>query len=108
MYKRSYKFTQSMNLGMELTALNNTVELQELLIEEYKLKAAKYKAFFFSKHDLAEKLEKQIEENHDNIVGEFDGFCYSSRRAKAVYRTLEEMFECGLITESDYNFCQLL
>ena len=73
-----------------------------------KLKAAKYKAFFFGKHNLAEKLEKQIEENHDNVVGEFDGFSYASWRARAVYRTLEDMLECGLITESDYKFCQYL
>lgn len=105
MYKR---FTQSMNLGVELTELNNTVESQKLLIEEYKLKGAKYKAFFFGKHNLAEKLEEQIKENYDNMIGGFDGFGYASWRAKAVYRTLEGMLECGLITESDYNFCQSL
>ncbi len=108
MYTESYRLTQSMNLGMELTELNNTVELQELLIEEYKLKAAKYKAFFYGKHDLAEKLEKQIDENCDNMIGGFDGFGYASWRAGAVYRTLEDMLECGLITESDYKFCQFL
>ena len=42
------------------------------------------------------------------MIGEFDGFGYASWRARAVYRTLEDMFECGLITESDYNFCQFL
>jgi hypothetical protein len=108
MYGRSYRPTQSMELGIELVELNNTVQSQELLIEEYRLKAAKYKAYFFGKHNLAEKLKKQIEENYDNVIGEFDGFCYASWRNRAVYKTLEDMLAFGLITESDYEFCRFL
>ena len=43
-----------------------------------------YKAYFFHKSELAEILEKQIEENYDYWIGEFDGFCYASWRARAV------------------------
>ena len=66
----------------------------------------KYKAFFFRESDLAIKLQEQEEENKDALVGEFDGFCWSSRRAFAVFRTLEDMYDEGLITESEYRECK--
>lgn len=40
-----------------------------------RIKAAKYKLFFFYKSDLTKKLEKQEEENADALIGAFDGFC---------------------------------
>ena len=46
------------------------------------------------------------EENTDALVGEFDGFCCSSIRAFAVFRTLEDMYDEGLITESEYRECK--
>lgn len=93
-------------LGEGLTRLSDIIDSQDLVITEYKLKAAMYKAYFFCKNDLAETLGQQIKENHDNVVGEFDGFCYASWRARAVYRTLEDMVRQGIITESDYRFCK--
>lgn len=98
----------TMNFGMELINLNKTVARQEIIIDELELKGAKYKAYFYNRHSLAERLEKQIMENMNNCIGEFDGFCYASWRAKAVYRTLEDMFTEGLITEAEYNFCKRL
>ncbi len=71
-----------------------------------RIKAAKYKLFFFYKSDLTKKLEKQEEENADALIGAFDGFCWSSRRAFAVFRTLEDMYDEGLITESEYRECR--
>ncbi len=62
---------------------------------------------FFGKSKLAEILENQIEENYDNCVGEFDGMCYASWRARAIYRTLEDMVKQDLITKSEYEFCQV-
>ena len=93
-------------LGERLTRLSDIVDSQQLIIEDYRLKAAMYKAYFFHKSALAKTLEEQIKENYDNSVGEFDGFSYASWRAKAVYRTLENMVEQRIITESDYRFCK--
>ena len=105
MYGNIYKPNKTMELGTELLQLNHTIESQKLFIEELRLKSAMYKAYFFHKSVLAEKLEKQIKENFDNCVGEFDGFCFASWRAHAVYRTLEDMFLQGIITKSEYDFC---
>ena len=93
-------------LGERLTRLSDIVDSQQLIIEDYRLKAAMYKAYFFHKSELAKTLEEQIKENYDYSVGEFDGFCYASWRAKAVYTSLENMVKQGIITESDYRFCK--
>ena len=97
----------TMDLGMELANLNKTVARQEIIIDELELKGAMYKAYFFGKSELVEKLRNQITENYNNRIGEFDGFCYASWRAKAVYRTLEDMYKEGIITEGEYLFCEL-
>ena len=97
----------SMDLGRELVNLNKTVARQEIIIDELELKGAMYKAYFFGKSELAEKLRNQITENYNNRVGEFDGFSYASWRAKTVYRTLEDMYNENLITEGEYLFCEL-
>lgn len=107
MYGNIYRPSRTMELGAELLELNCTVQAQEIQIEDLRLKAAKYKAYFFRKQKLAETLEEQIEENFNACVGEFDGFCYAFWRARAVYRTLEDMFRQGLITESEYIFCKV-
>lgn len=107
MYGNIYRPSRTMELGAELLELNHTVHSQELIIEEYRLKAAMYKALFFGKSALAEKLRNQIKENYDNCVGEFDGFCYASWRARAVYRTIEDMTTQGLITKEEYIFCDV-
>lgn len=93
-------------LGNELTEMSNTIDAQGLLIEEYRMKAAEWKAYFFHKNELAEKLEKQLVENTDSLAGEFDGFCYSSKRARAVFRSLEDMVREGIISNSEYGFCK--
>lgn len=100
--------TQSMTVefSKEVLKMNNTIEHQEQVIDELTLKAAKYKAYFYGKYDLAEKIDAQMEENTNNLIGEFDGFCYASWRAKAEYRTLRDMFVEDLITEEEYNFCE--
>jgi hypothetical protein len=89
----------------ELINFSRTVEAQKLAIDELELKAAQYKALFYNKHELAEKLRKQIAENRDNRTGEFDGFCYASWRAQAHYRTIDDMFTDNLITTEEYKFC---
>ena len=100
-----YKPRMSMELGKELVYLNNTVEDQRLTIEELRIKVAMYKAAFFGKHDLYEKLVKQRDENRDALIGEFDGFCYCSRRANAIFRSLEDMYYDGILTRSEYDEC---
>ena len=96
------------SLGLELTNSQYRLISQEYEIEILRIKAAKYKAFFFRESDLAIKLQDQEEENKDALVGEFDGFCWSSRRAFAVFRTLEDMYDEGLLTEDEYNKCRII
>lgn len=102
-----YRRNMTMDFGIELINLNKTVAQQEMIIDELMLKAAMYKASFLGKHNLANKLSKQITENFNSCIGEFDGFCYVSWRANAVYRTLDDMLKEKLITEEEYRFCKV-
>lgn len=94
------------SVGLKLLDTQKKLILQEYEIEMLRIKAAKYKAFFFRESDLAIKLQEQEEENRDALVGEFDGYCYASWRANAIFRTLEDMYDEGLITESEYRECE--
>lgn len=95
------------NLGLQLLESQEKLVSQEYEIENLRIKAAMYKAYFFRNFSLAEKLQKQSEENRDALIGEFDGFSYASWRANAVYRTVEDMFDEGLLTENEYRECKL-
>lgn len=101
---------------MDITnILNNLYDLVNI-IENYKrlenktymleLEKSKYKAYFYGKSDLAKKLSKQIEENEDNLIGAYDGFWSSSKRANAIFRTLEDMQEQNIISKEEYIFCK--
>lgn len=92
--------------GLELLNAQEKLISQEYEIELLRIIAAQYKAFSFIIGDLGEKLQKQREENEDAVVGEFDGHCYASWRANAIFRTLEDMYNEGLITESEYRECK--
>lgn len=94
-------------LEQELRANRQELERLSITLEEYRIKAAMYYSFHMHRWDLGEKLRNQLQENNDAIIGEFDGFCYSSRRASAVYRTLGDMFHDGIITIEEYNFCNI-
>lgn len=94
------------SVGLELLDTQKKLISQEYEIEMLRIKAAKYKAFFFRESDLAIKLQEQEEENRDALIGEFDGYCYASWRANAIFRTLEDMYDEGLITESEYRECK--
>ena len=95
------------NLGLQLLESQEKLVSQEYEIENLRTKAAMYKAYFFRNFSLAEKLQKQSEENRDALIGEYDGFSYASWRANAVYRTLEDMFDEGLLTENEYRECKI-
>ena len=95
------------NLGLQLLESQEKLVSQEYEIENLRIKAAIYKAYFFRNSSLAEKIQKQSEENRDALIGEFDGFSYASWRANAVYRTLENMFDEGLLTEKEYRECKV-
>ena len=103
----NYRRSMTMDLGIELVNLNKTIETQKIMIDELELKAAMYKANFFGKHRLADKLTKQIHENMDSCIGEFDGFCFASWRGNAVYRSIDDMWREGLITEDERSFCEV-
>lgn len=107
MMEEFYRRSITIDFSKEVIALNSTVRNQEVLIDELSLKAAMYKAYFFNKYDLAEKLHNQIIENYKHCVGEFDGFCYDSSRLNAVYRTLVDMYRENLITKTEYDFCEV-
>lgn len=94
------------NIGKSMMETQARLIFQESKIELLRIKAAKYKAYFFHKFELAEKLEKQERENEDALVGEWDGIGYASWRANAVFRTLEDMRDEGIITESEYKECE--
>ena len=96
------------SLENELHCVNIKLVSQELKIENLKLKGAMYKAFFFHMWDLGERLKIQIAENSYACIGEFDGFCYSSKRGNAKYRTLENLMNDGIITKIEYNECNQL
>ena len=93
-------------LERELHYQNDAIIRQEVEIEKLRVECAKYKAFHFHRWELGEKLNRQVEENRNNCIGEYDGFCYSSVRAKAVFRTLEEMLHEGIINHEEYEFCK--
>lgn len=95
------------NMGLQLLEAQEKLVSQEYEVENLRIKAAMYKAYFFRNSILAEKLEKQSEENRDALIGEFDGFSYASWRANAVYRTLEDMCCEGLLTEKEYRECKV-
>lgn len=95
------------NLGLQLLESQEKLVSQEYEIENLRIKAAMYKAYFFHDFSLAEKLQKQSEENIDALIGEFDGFSYASWRANAVYRTLENMCDEGLLTKKEYRECKV-
>ena len=95
------------NLGLQLLESQEKLVSQEYEIENLRIKAAMYKAYIIRSSSLAEKLQKQSEENRDTLIGEFDGFSYASWRANAVYRTLENMFDEGLLTEKEYRECKV-
>lgn len=94
--------------GLELLNAQEKLISQEYEIEMLRIKAAKCKAFFFHESDLAIKLQEQEEENTDALVGEFDGYCYASWRANAIFRTLEDMYDEGLLTEDEYKECRII
>lgn len=95
------------NMGLQLLEAQEKLVSQEYEVENLRIKAAMYKAYFFHNFILAEKLEKQSKENEDALIGEFDGFSYASWRANAVYRTLEDMCDEGLLTEKEYRKCEV-
>ena len=95
------------NMGLQLLEAQEKLVSQEYEVENIRIKAAMYKVYFFRNSILAEKLKKQSEENRDALIGEFDGFSYSSWRANAVYRTLEDMCDEGLLTEKEYRECKV-
>ena len=95
------------NMGLQLLESQEKLVSQEYEIENLRIKAAMYKAYFFRNSSLAEKLQKQSEENRDALIGEFDGFSFASWRANAVYRTLEDMCDEGLLTEKEYRECKI-
>ena len=105
-FKNRIENSSLWSAGLELLDAQKKLISQEYEIEMLRIKAAKYKAFFFRVSDLAIKLQEQEEEYRDALVGEFDGYCYASWRANAVFRTLEDMYYECLITESEYRECK--
>lgn len=81
-----------------------------VMLEMQELNSAKYAALFFNgmEHNekLYEKLQNQLEENKNALIGEFDDFCYSSTRAYSQYRSIDEMYVQGILTLNEYEKCK--
>lgn len=101
------RYGLAVELENELRMNRQELERSFIALEEYRIKAAMYYSFHMGRWDLGKKLNEQLQENMDSIIGEFDGFCYSSRRASAVYRTLGDMVRDGIITREEFNFCNI-
>lgn len=101
------RYGLAFELENELRANRQELEHLSVALEEYRIKAAMYYSFHMRRWDLGKKLNEQLRENSNAIIGEFDGFCYSSRRASAIYRTLEDILRDGIITREEYNFCNI-
>lgn len=94
-------------LEQELKANRQELEQLSIAVEVYRIKAAVYYSLHMRRWDLGERLRNQLQENDDAIIGEFDGFCYASWRANAVFRTLEDMVHDEIISREEYNFCNI-
>ena len=103
---RDYNYIR--NLGRDLLKITSEMEAQDFMIAQLEIRAAEYKAHFYGRTDLAEKLNKQYQENEDYRVGDFDGFCYASWRANAKFRTLNFMLIDCLLTKEEYEFCKVM
>ena len=86
----------TMEFSLELASLNKTIVEQEMIIDGLRLQSAMYKASFFKKGSLADKLSKQIINNHLSCMG----------GCSAVYKTLDDMLREDLITQEEYKFCE--
>lgn len=86
----------ALKLGNELIGLNRTIEEQECVIDNLELKAAMYKASFYHKTDIAEKLSDQI---HTNLMSYMTG---------VGYRNVDDMYQEYILTEAEYRFCKSL
>ena len=98
------RYGLTFELENELRMNRQELEHLSIAVEEYRIKAAMYYSLHMRRWDLGKKLNEQLRENMDAVIGEFDGFCYSSRRASAIYRTLEDMLRDGIITRGEYDF----
>ena len=101
------RYRLTFELENELRMNRQELEHLSIAIEEYRIKAAMYYSLHMRRRDLGDRLRNQLQENDDAIIGEFDGFCYASWRANAVFRTLEDMVHDGIITREEYNFCDI-
>ena len=64
---KEYEVMQNLYRLAHLMQRNRNLKKENAIL---KLKAARYKALFHGKNELADKLEKQIKENEENITGE--------------------------------------
>lgn len=101
------RYGLTFELENELRTNRQELERLSIAVEEYRIKAAMYYSFHMRRWDLGKKLNEQLQENMNAVIGEFDGFCYCSWRASAIYRTLEDMLRDEIITREEYNFCNI-
>lgn len=101
------RYGLAFELENELRANRQELEHLSVALEEYRIKAAMYYSLHMRRWDLGKKLNEQLRENMDAVIGEFDGSCYASWRANAVFRTLEDMVHDGIISREEYNFCNI-
>lgn len=103
-----HRFDSISNFGQDLMDLVAVYRALQDRVEFYRLKAALYKAYFYHNNRLSKQLENQIDKNRNSKFEDgFDGFCYDSRYTNSVYRTLEGMLLDGVISNEEYEFCNI-
>ena len=98
--ERNKRFEKITDLAMDIMDMNSCLHNAELKVEYYRLTAASYKAEAFKMYELQTKLHNQIAENHNAE--------YHMGSSNSTYRTLEDMRDCGLLSEDEYEFCNII
>lgn len=109
-YRKTKGYGTLRNFSQDISQIINERDDLLIMFEMQQLKTALYAALFFNNMDgndeLIEKLQNQIKENDNALIGAYDGFCYSSTRTYAEYRSLDEMYVQGILTLIEYEKCK--
>ena len=96
------------SIVLDIMQCIDDAEFYEREYQQMKVTAAKYKALFYGRDGISKKLCDQESENRDACIGAFDGFCYSSKRAVARFRTLDDMKNEGILDADEFAFCDVI
>lgn len=93
-------YRASLEVANDIYTTERELQSAKQEIERLRFEAANYKAYFFHRTNLVEKLDKQ---QRSNFNATHQGFCITSDE----YLTLEDMFYDGILTDEEYKFCMI-